>query len=218
MVRDVSKPYTEQDLSDIFDADLIWRRKELSDLKAAAMAADHSAKPVLVRALIAMSYAHWEGYVRTCANRYFEFLTLRKKPYSEFERQIYINTFLVRLDALYQSRTTLEARCNLVNDILDGTNGRFGFVHSSLIDTKSNLNTDVIKDICIICAVNSSAFEAHRTFIDVLVLKRRNAIAHGQQEFIQLSEMDDLVSNILALMDHFRSLLENKIYLKQYAA
>jgi hypothetical protein len=214
----MSKPYTEENLSNLFDVDLIWRRKELSDMKAAIRAADLPAKPVLLRALITMGYAHWEGFVRTCANRYFEHLTLRRKLYSEFERQIYINTFLVRLDALHQSRVSLEARCKLINDILDGTGGRFGYLNPSLIDTKSNLNTDVIKDICIICAVDSSHFEAQRTFIDILVLKRRNAIAHGQQEYIHVDEIDDLVNNVLALMDHFRSLLENKIYLKQYAA
>lgn len=214
----MTKPYTEQHLSDAFDVDLNWRRKELSDMKAAVKTADTAGKPVLLRALTAMSYAHWEGYVRACANRYFEHLALRKRRYSEFERQVYVNTFLVRLDALHHGRVGLEARCKLVSDILDGTNGRFSYVHPSLVDTKANLNTDVIKDLCIICAVDLSHFEAQRTFIDILLVRRRNAIAHGQQEFIHPDEIDDLVANVLALMAHFRSLLENKIYTKAYAA
>ena len=57
-----------------------------------------------------------------------------------------------------------------------------------------------------------------RFFIDQLILKRRNAIAHGQQGFIRESEIDVLVADILALMQYFRTLLENKVYLKQYAA
>ena len=77
----MTKPYTEEDLSNIFDEDLIWRRKELSDLKAAVNASDAAAKLALLRAIIAMSYAHWEGYVRTCATRYFEHLTMRRWPY-----------------------------------------------------------------------------------------------------------------------------------------
>lgn len=214
----MSKPYTEQDLSNIFDEDLIWRRRELSDMKAAVKAADLTAKSVLLRATITMSYAHWEGYVRYCANRYFEYLAIRKKPFKELERQIYVNTHLMRLDALHQSRTSIEARCKLVNDILDGTSSSFKYVHPSLVDTKSNLNTDVIKEICIICAVDSSVFEGKRTFLDQLVLKRRNAIAHGQQEFIGEDAIDELVADILGLMQHFRDLLENKVYLKQYAA
>jgi hypothetical protein len=214
----MSKPYTEHDLSSIFDADLIWRRKELSDMKAAIRAADAPSKPALLRAIITMSYAHWEGYVRTCANRYFEYLTLRKKPFVQFERQIYVNSVLGRLDTLHHGRVSLIERCKLINDILDGGNGRFSYVNPDLVDTRSNLNTDVIKDICLICGVDSNHFEHNRTFIDILLLKRRNAIAHGQQEYIRTDEIDDFVANILSLMGFFRNLLENKVYTKAYAA
>lgn len=214
----MSKPYTDADLSELFDDDLIWRRKELSDIKAAIKAADSHAKPPLLRAIIAMSYAHWEGYVRTCANRYFEHLVLRKKPYKELERQFYVNAVLTRLDALYLSRVSVSERCKLVNAILDGFAGRFSYVNPQLIDTRSNLSSDVISDICQICGVDSSHFEANRDFLDRLLLKRRNAIAHGQQEFIDSGEVDGLVANTLSLMEHFRTLLENKVYTKGYAA
>jgi hypothetical protein len=187
-------------------------------MKAAVKSADTAAKPVLLRAIITMGYAHWEGYVRYCANRYFEHLTIRRRPYTYFERQIYVNTFLLRVDSLHQGRISLEARCKLINDILDGTTGTFNYVSPSLIDTKSNLNTDVIKEICIIFSVESSHFETKRVFLDQFILKRRNAIAHGQQEFIQETGIDKLVADILALMQHFRTLLENKVYQKQYVA
>lgn len=214
----MSKPYTEHDLSTIFDADLIWRRKELSDMKAAIKKADQFCKSALLRALVAMSYAHWEGYVRTCANSYFEHLTLRKKTFVELERQIYVNSFLGRLDALHRGRVSLQERCKLINDILDSGNGRFSYLNPALVDTRSNLNTDVMKDICVICGVDSNHFEQNRTFLDILLLKRRNAIAHGQQEYIQQDEIDDFVANVLALMGFFRNLLENKVYMRKYAA
>lgn len=212
----MSKPYTESNLSSLFDEDLLWRRKELSDLKNSIRLSDRYAKPVLLRAIIALSYAHWEGYVRTCANRYFEHLTLRKKHFLELERQIYVNNFLGRVDALHRNRVNLEERCKLINDILDGERDRFSHLNQELIDTRSNLNTDVIKDICIICGVDSAHFEENRNFIDLMLLKRRNAIAHGQQEFIQSDEVDDFVKEVLALMAHFRNLLENKVYEKKY--
>jgi hypothetical protein len=215
---DNMKPYTEDDFSSILDADMIWRRKELSDIKAAINRADKVAKPALLRALVALSYAHWEGYVRTCANRYFEHLALRKRSYVELERQVYVNSFLGRIDALHRNRVGLEERCKLVNDILDGGGGRFSRLNPDLVDTRSNLSTDVIKDICIICGVDSSHFEQNRSFIDILLLKRRNAIAHGQQEFIGPDEVDDLIANVLALMASFRNILENKVYTKGYAA
>lgn len=214
----MSKPYTVQNLSDQFDANLIWRRKELSDIKTAATRADAQAKSALLRALITMCYAHWEGYVRVCANVYFEHLAMRRLRYIEFERQIYVNSFLVRLDAFHRNKISIALRCKLINEILDGAENRFGYVSASLIDTKSNLNTDTIKDICLICAVESRQFEDKREFIDWIVVKRRNAIAHGQQEFIEETDVDDLVGGTLGLMMHFRNLLENKVYTQAYRA
>lgn len=214
----MSKPYTESDFSAVLDSDLSWRRKELSDLKIAVKGSDEYSKPVFLRAIITMSYAHWEGYVRTSANRYFEHLALRKKRFADFERQVYVNSILGRLDALHRSGLGLKERCNLVNDILDGVNGRFSHVNPDLVNTRSNLNTNVVSDICMICGVDSKHFEHNRTFLDVLLLKRRNAIAHGQQEYIRVNEIDDFVANVLALMESFRSLLENKVYTKAYAA
>jgi RiboL-PSP-HEPN len=119
---------------------------------------------------------------------------------------------------LSQSKVGIEARCQLINELLDGTGGRFSYINPDLIDTRSNLNADVIKDICVICAVDGSHFESRRSFIDCMIVKRRNAIAHGQQELIIESGIDDLVTETLALMDHFRSLLENKVYTKGYLA
>ena len=187
-------------------------------MKAAIRRADDASKSVLLRALITMSYAHWEGYVRVCSNSYFEHLTLRKLQYSELERQIYVNSFLVRLGKMNKTHLGIEARCKLVNDILDGTGVRFGYIDADLIDTKSNLNADAIKDICRVCGVDGAHFEDKRSFIDIIVLKRRNAIAHGQQEYISEADIDDLVADALALMRHFSSLLENKVYMKTYLA
>jgi len=214
----VTKPYTHQDLSDQFDSDLIWRRKELSDMKAAVRRADTVSKLVLLRALTTIVYAHWEGYVRVCANAYFEHLMLRKLQYASLERQIYVNSFLVRLDRMSKTRLSVEERCQFVNDILNGGEARFGWMQPDLIDTRSNLSADVIKDICLICGIDGSYFEDKRFFIDVLMLKRRNAVAHGQIEYINEVDMDDLVVDALALMQQFRSLLENKIYMKTYLA
>ncbi|HUP82068.1 MAG TPA: MAE_28990/MAE_18760 family HEPN-like nuclease, partial [Pirellula sp.] len=161
----MSKPYTETDFSTIIDSDLTWRRKELSDLKTAVKGADEYSRPVLLRAIITMSYAHWEGYVRTCANRYFEHLTLRKKRFTDFERQIYVNSVLGKLDALHRGDFSVKERCKLVNDILDGGNGRFSYVNPDLVDTRANLNTDVVNDICMICGVDSGHFEQNRPFL-----------------------------------------------------
>jgi RiboL-PSP-HEPN len=211
----MSKPYTKEDLSTIFDHDLIWRRKELSDLKQAIKTSDSASKSALLKSLIAMSYSHWEGYIKFIAAKYFEYFTIRKKLFNELDRQFYVNSMLARLDSISTSRTSIEEKCNIINEILDNQEKRFSYVNQSLIDTRSNLNSFVISDICLICGISSEHFKDQSNFIDVLLLKRRNAIAHGQQEDVQEETMDDFVGNVLSLMTHFRDLLENKIYYKE---
>lgn len=214
----MSKAYTESTFSDLIDSDLVWRRKELSDLRSAILAADSISKEVLLKSLITISYAHWEGYVRSTARKYFEFLSLRKNQYKELERQIYRNNFLVRLDSLFQSKSSVQTRCDLIEEILSSHEKRFSYVNPTLIDTRSNLNTDVIKDICIICGIDYTHFEENRAFIDIIILKRRNAIAHGQYENVSEDDIDKIITNILSLMGQFKTLLENKVYTKAYLA
>lgn len=214
----MSKPYTEADFSDQVDADLNWRRKELSDIKLAIRNTTENSRPALLRALITMTYAHWEGYVRTCATKYFQHLYIRKKLYRDFEKQIFINSYLIRLDAFFQNKHNIKDRCKFIEDIMDARDNRFSYINPQLIDTKSNLNTDVIKDLCTICGIDYSPFEEKRAFIDIILLKRRNAIAHGQQEVIGESEIDIIVADAIELMTAFKNLLENKVYTRTYLA
>lgn len=214
----MSKPYTESDLSDAFDRDLIWRRKELSDLKLAIRKADSISKSALLKSLVAMSYAHWEGFVKMAASKYFEHLTIRKMPFADFERQFYINSMLARLDSISSSRIGIKQKCELIGHILENQESRFTYVNDGLVNTKSNLNSEVVSEICLICGVTDAPFIREKDFIDVLLLKRRNAIAHGQAEDVQEGAMDDFVAKVLSLMSNFRDLLENKVCTKSYRA
>jgi hypothetical protein len=93
----MSKPFSTADLSDQMDRDITWRVKELSDMKDAIRRADSTTRQMLLRAFITLMYAHWEGHVRFCATKYFQYIALRKKPYTELQIQFYLNAFLVRL-------------------------------------------------------------------------------------------------------------------------
>jgi hypothetical protein len=73
----MSKPYSEDDFSAQITEDRSWRLKEISDLKDAASKADEKLQRVLLRALITICYAHWEGYIRFSARKYLEHVALR---------------------------------------------------------------------------------------------------------------------------------------------
>ena len=214
----MTKPVTVENLSDELDRDLVWRVRELSALKLAIRNADANGTEPLLRALIAMMYAHWEGYVKFCATKYFQYITMRRFKFSELEPQIYINSFLSRIDSLFRSKESMSQKCVLVSDILASNEKRFSQLNPSLIDTKSNLNSDVLRDICVVCAISYDGFKDETNFLDVILLKRRNAVAHGQAVDISIQEIDDLVARTMGLMRQFRSLLENKVYQASFKA
>ncbi len=108
--------------------------------------------------------------------------------------------------------------CSLIDDIFDASNLKFSRVNHDLVNTRSNLSFDVFSDICLICGLSIDSYQDEQTFIDVMLLKRRNAIAHGEDTFVSVEDLVELVDKTINLMRSFGDALENRIYLKGYKA
>ena len=212
----MSKPYLEADFSAQISQDLSWRLKEISDLKTAVTRADDRLRGVLLRALVTICYAHWEGYVRFSARKYLEHIALRKFQYRKLDRQFVRNYFLPRLAELLNTKKSVSERCNLIDNILDSENQRFTRVNVDLINTKANLNFDVFTDICLVCSVPVEIFSDNAIFIDVMLLKRRNAIAHGEDTFITVEGLEEFTIKTVTIMRTFGNELENHVYRGDY--
>jgi hypothetical protein len=218
MVSSMSKPYSEADFSAQITEDRNWRIKEISDLKTAIRRGDDRLQIVLLRALVAICYAHWEGYVRFSAKKYLEHIALRRFEYRQLDKQFFRNYFLPRLASLSTSRTSLAERCAVVDEILNSSDRRFSRVNDDLINTKANLNFEVFSDICLVCGVPIQPFTEKSTFIDVVILKRRNAIAHGEDTLVAPSDLDEITNETIGLMRGFGDALENRVVLQTYRA
>lgn len=214
----MSKPYTDAIFSAQITDDRNWRIKEISDLKSAIRRGDDRLRIVLLRALVAICYAHWEGYVRFSARKFLEYVALRRFQYRELDEQFFRNYFLPRLAALSTSKTSLTDRCSLIDEILNASDRRFSQANDDLINTKANLNFDVFRDICLVCGVPSESFADKHTFIDVVLLKRRNAIAHGEDTMVALEDLDVLTQDTIGLIRSFGDALENHVVLQTYKA
>lgn len=214
----MTKPYSDSDLSQQLTEDRTWRLREISDLKSAVKSADNALSRVLLRALVTICYAHWEGYVRFSAKRFLEHVALRKFGYHELDRQFYRNYFMPRLSALAAKKTNVSDRCALVDAILDSSESRFSYVNDDLINTRANLNFEVFSDICLVCGVDAKDFKQAESFIDVFLLKRRNSIAHGEDTFVAVADLDKLADETIALMRQFGDSLDNRAVLKSYRA
>lgn len=212
----MSKPYSEAEFSAQITSDRSWRLKEISDLKNIISKADETSRRVLLRSLITVCYAHWEGYVRFAARKYLEYVALRKLQYRDLDRQFLRNYFLPQLGALVNSKKSVAQQCSLVDEILNSSERRFARVNEELVNTKANLNFSVLSDICQICGIPLIAFENKADFIDKILLKRRNAIAHGEDTYVGIEDIAELTDETIAMMRAFGDVLENHVYLKSY--
>lgn len=214
----MSKPFTEDDLSRQLQYDRTWRLREISDLKTVTLRADEIAQQVLLRALVTVCYAHFEGSVRFAGRKYFEHIALRKFQYKDLDPQFLRNYFLPRLGALTSDKASIPDRCAMVDEILGSADRRFSRANDDLVNTRSNLNSDVFRDICLVCGVSFAQFEAEIDFIDVVLLKRRNEIAHGEDTRVGIDDLDMLADRTLGLMRAFGNSIENRVVLRQYRA
>jgi hypothetical protein len=216
MVSTVSKAYTQSEFSDQLSGDRTWRMKEISDLKSAIRQADVGLRRVLLRSLVAICYAHWEGHVRFASRKYLQHVALRKFRYGQLSRQFVRNYALSKLSNLATSNSSLNDRCSLVDDILNCTDRRFVRFNNDLVSTRSNLTFKVLADICCVCDVSIAAFEKDAVFIDTLLVRRRNEIAHGEETFVEIDDLDSLPNSTMGLMRAFGNAVENHVYLETY--
>ena len=49
-------------------------------------------------------------------------------------------------------------------------------------------------------------------FVDLMLLKRRNAIAHGENMFIDIADREDIVAKTIELMRRFGDAIENHVF------
>jgi len=213
-----SKFLSLEDFSISLDQELIWRRKEISDLRQAIRDCASTSQNSLIRAFVPLSYAHWEGFVISVAKMYFSFITTRRLKYSELEKHFMRLTFLKRLDALSQSKSSLDGKLKLLLEIDRARELRFSSVSPDIIDSGSNLNTDQTRQICTVCGISADFLSGHEDFLDVELLKRRNQIAHGEWATIGADQVDSLSDGVLDLMTMFRNEIENAIVGETYRA
>ena len=210
---------TYEQLDDALDDDLAWRKREITELLFKAKESDSK---VLYKSLILLLYAHWEGYVKKSSKLYVRFVADRKiqlKNLTENFKAVavkgVINKCMESKDTLtlsnelkfIQKYTEFEEK-KFKNKINPDDNS-----DKSIIDTGSNLNAEVYKNIHDVIGISyKSALEIRASYIDNNLLSIRNSIGHGnkyeggERDVLPLNseEITRLKDVIFTLLDSYR--------------
>ena len=205
---------TADEFSDAVYKDFNWRLQELSNLKLAVFSSNSAARPTFLRALVVMCYAHWEGHVKYCADNFVNFITIRRLRFSDLSLDFYAIRFVRELGAA--GNLGYQGRRDLVRKIISSHEDRLSAFPRELIDTRSNLNSEVLMQLCMVCNIDFQIEDADSDFIDRFLLKRRNQVAHGEAVFIDAVDPDQLIAKTTSLMRMFRDLIDNSVAQSSY--
>jgi hypothetical protein len=207
--------HTQNQLQDFLDAELGWRVKEISSLKAAVKSSSHTAEQTLVRASIALLYAHWEGFIKSSATAYVTYVNNQGLSYSELQTCFVVLGFKKTLHDVQHSKQS-NLNVTLVDFLRDGLASKTKLKIDSAINTESNLSASVFENILQAVGFATEPYETKTNLINESLLKRRNTIAHG--EYIDVAEDDwaKLADEVLQMLRQFKTDIENAMVLSSF--
>ena len=193
---------TINELLDNLNQELSWRRRELNFIKDKISKDVSEAQKSLIRACVTMLYAHWEGFVKNVTEAYLNFVSLRRLTHKQLKPCFVAITMRKKFDLMKSNY--FENQVNAIEFLLNELDRRASIPYRDIINTKSNLNFGILKDICCVIGIDYSKYSLKKVFIDEKLLKNRNNIAHGNYLAIDLDEFEDIYRTTLNLMESIR--------------
>ncbi len=211
----MSKIRTPEQLYDILDEQITWRKKELADLKSMVEARSAPERTnCLIRCGITLLYAHWEGFVKEAAEAYLIFINTQRLSYKDLAPNFIALGMRKRLNEAFETNK-VSLQKDLVTFFLSGMEERCTFVPE--ISTQSNLSSQVLKEIISILGLDFSIYEENGIFeLDDDLLRTRNSVAHGKYEIMRRDEFIELHRQIIKLMELFLNQITNAALTKAY--
>lgn len=209
---------TVGNLQDAIDADMGWRKHELTAIKANIQAARNFTKDTALRSGIALLYAHWEGAIKNIAYYYLTYVSGLKLPYSELKLNFYAIALRSDVDRFtVTSKASLQTK--VVSDVFTKYSQTSQIPQEGIIRTNSNLSSQLFVEILHTIGLNINIYENYFNLIDEVLLGMRNKIAHGERlEALSLDESryNEIHDKIFFLIDQFAIQVSNAAITKEY--
>jgi hypothetical protein len=164
---------------------------------------------------VTLLYAHWEGYIKTAATSYLEFVARQKLTYDELAINFVAVAMKFKLKEATE-RNKATAFPEVANFMLTQTNQKISLPYEDVVSTASNLSSAILREIACLLGFDYSFYETKEVIINEQLLKRRNGIAHGEHLLLDRKEYQQLHDEILAMMENFRTQIENNASQKLY--
>lgn len=221
----MTEPRTLSLLYDAIEEEYAWRITELSNFRNSVLSAAGRAQKGMIRAGIALLYAHWEGFIKKTADLYYSFVSYQNCTIAELS-DCFVSIALRSEIEYLQTAKKLSVHNTVVKSFFEREHKQANLSASSPIRT-ANLKYDIFEDVCIMIGVSIDYFHDRyrrggfdtdiKQVIDDGLVKRRNSIAHG--DYLDVDEKEykylyDIIVN--GLLYNFKEAIyisaQNKSY------
>ena len=171
------------------DESRLRRAKELSDIKS-HLAGPSVTSPygIHAKAVIVLSYAHWEGFYNECVDTYLNCLNEFGKKVSDVSWSMLVGILTPELKRLRDKNLSYSAQSDFVEKLSMLMKSGFKNFDSSVVVARSNLNFEKLRVNFRVLGFDISKYQMWRLRIDKELVGWRHSVAHGDSP--DLSSVD----------------------------
>lgn len=205
---------SSSEFEDYVASEYAWRRKELTNISNVAHGGRKGMQEMLFRTAIPIIYAHWEGFVKYSSVAKMKYLISQRLKYCDLDPCFHVYAILDANEGQLPSKK-FETWANV-------TSGKINLseplsVNSvNFVDAKSNLNSEVLREIAVKVGVNYKLFELKANWIDETLIDFRNKICHGERPSISEDDFKEVYDETTELIDLYKNEILNSVYRKTY--
>lgn len=192
---------------DEIDINRSRRIRELSEIKQ-RFSGGADAFGIGSKAVVVLTYAHWEGFYNDCVEAYVEFLKANGGRIRDNDWMMLAGALVNELQSLNDRRHSHDARSDFVEILRTVVDCEYSKFEMEVVEARSNLDFPKLRGNYRILNFDISRLQTYRLRIDREVVAWRHQVAHGDQP--DLSELDidqhvDLVAMLLLIIaDQFQ--------------
>jgi hypothetical protein len=207
---------TLSDLEALLTEELKWRRREVQQWESVVKGVRPHELLAILRGGLAIIYGHWEGYVKTAASAYLEYVSRKGLTVAQLRPELAALALRGLLGTGEMSKKASD-HTKIVLAIREESTAPAKLPYEqATIRTYSNLSFDRFVDIMHSIGCDASRHEIHRSLIDNRLLKNRNLIAHGREQYVNLEDWKTIQERVFDILGDVRTQISNAAATRAY--
>jgi len=191
-----------------------WRQTDFANIKILYKKIPKENQALFLRMTIPYLYAHWEGFVVDSLKKIVEYFNKLALKHENVKINVFVLSINDRFNYL-KGKQSFAQKCEFSETFLGSLQNKLKFDKKN-INTKSNLNFNVLLELCEIFGFAKGRFEKYANDLNRFV-NIRNSIAHGENSYvISIDNFENYVELVNNLIDDLQIEIEEYLSEEKY--